>query len=121
IYATYADLGDLARNICDTRLPPGTGWLAKRVAIPLASLHAGANLQVFRPVDHVAKLAGRPLFLIHGTRDQMIPIAHARALYAAAPGPRRLIELDADHNAIIDDEPTARAAAEFFDAPAAER
>ncbi|HYE19106.1 MAG TPA: alpha/beta hydrolase [Tepidisphaeraceae bacterium] len=116
VYATYADLGDLARSICDTRLPFGTNLLARHVAIPLASLHAGSNLSTFRPAEHLARLGNRPLFLVHGKRDVMIPIAHAHTLHAAAPGPKRLVDLDADHNAIIDDEPTARAAAAFFDA-----
>jgi uncharacterized protein len=49
-----------------------------------------------------AALAGRlaaPLLVVAGGRDQIIPAAHSRRLFAAAPQPKRLAVLDgADHN-----------------------
>lgn len=36
------------------------------------------------PVDSVAALGDRPLLVIHGDADRIVPIAHGRALYAAA-------------------------------------
>jgi fermentation-respiration switch protein FrsA (DUF1100 family) len=38
----------------------------------------------------VAALAPRPPSLIHGAADRLIPVANARALYAAAGGPKEL-------------------------------
>lgn len=46
----------------------------------------GAN----RPIDAVAALAPRPLLLIHNGADQLVPVANARALYAAAGEPKEL-------------------------------
>jgi len=49
-----------------------------------------------------AALAGRlasPLLVVAGARDRIVPLAHTRRLFAAAPQPKRLVVLDrADHN-----------------------
>jgi fermentation-respiration switch protein FrsA (DUF1100 family) len=44
-----------------------------------------------------------PLLVIHGDRDEIVPVAHGRALFDAAPGPRRLeIVRGAGHNDLLD-------------------
>jgi len=49
-----------------------------------------------------AALAGRlaaPLLVVAGSRDRIVPLAHSRRLFGAAPRPKRLVVLDgADHN-----------------------
>jgi len=117
IYATYADLGQLATEITRDRLPWGLGFLAKNLALPLASLHAGSNLTTFSPQRALANIPSLPIFLIHGARDEIIPPHHAQSLFNTAQGPKRLILLDTDHNGIIEDETSARQAATFFDPP----
>lgn len=52
--------------------------------IPLFPFDRFPNLRRIRRVDV-------PVLVIHGTRDEVIPIAHGRALYAAAPGPARAL------------------------------
>jgi fermentation-respiration switch protein FrsA (DUF1100 family) len=42
------------------------------------------------PLKAVARLTPRPLLLLHGERDPIIPAHHARKLYAAATGPKEL-------------------------------
>ena len=39
-----------------------------------------------------------PVLVIHSRDDDLVPIAHARALFAAAPEPKEFIELSGDHN-----------------------
>jgi abhydrolase domain-containing protein 17 len=76
--------------------------------LELASRHAAAGVvlesafvSVLRvitrvkilPFDHFSNLArvrdlDRPLLVIHGTRDGVIPSWHGRRLFAAAPGPK---------------------------------
>jgi dipeptidyl aminopeptidase/acylaminoacyl peptidase len=63
------------------------------VVAPLAATlrwRTGARLEEMRPVDVVARLAPRPLLLIHGGRDASVGVANARRLYAAAGEPREL-------------------------------
>ncbi len=56
----------------------------------LIDLRHGYNLGQVRPVDAAACLTPRPLLLIHGTEDSMIPIAHTHAIFAAAQPPKEL-------------------------------
>ena len=50
--------------------------------------------------DNREKLARitQPLLIVHSRDDEIIPFAHAEALYAAARGPRQLLELRGGHN-----------------------
>jgi dipeptidyl aminopeptidase/acylaminoacyl peptidase len=42
------------------------------------------------PVAAVGRMAPRPLLIIHGEQDRLIPVAQARMLYASAPAPCEL-------------------------------
>jgi acetyl esterase/lipase len=51
------------------------------------------------PVSHVSK-SNAPFLIIHGTRDEMVPIAHAQALYdklKEAGATVQFVRLDTDH------------------------
>ncbi|HJX13559.1 MAG TPA: alpha/beta fold hydrolase [Dehalococcoidales bacterium] len=70
------------------------------------------DLEKVTPLDHVAGIAPRPLLLVHGDRDETVPVEHARQLYARTGEPRKLVIIEgAGHrlrreeravNAIID-------------------
>lgn len=53
--------------------------------------------------DNLARLAQvtRPLLLVHSRDDEIIPVAHARALFAAAREPKQYLELRGGHNDAI--------------------
>jgi fermentation-respiration switch protein FrsA (DUF1100 family) len=52
----------------------------------------------FRSLAKIRNLAC-PLLVVHGTRDEIIPYRHGRALYEAAPDPKRFLDLEgAYHN-----------------------
>lgn len=44
----------------------------------------------YAPRDFVAQISPRPLLLLHGEYDSLIPLAHARELYANARDPKEL-------------------------------
>lgn len=50
----------------------------------------GYRLSRVRPVDVVGGLAPRPLLIIHGSADTLIPVSHAHQLFAAAGQPKEL-------------------------------
>lgn len=50
---------------------------------------AGIDISQVRPIDSLAAY-DRPLLIIHGGRDDMIPVKNAYALYAAAREPKSL-------------------------------
>jgi pimeloyl-ACP methyl ester carboxylesterase len=58
-----------------------------RCELPLETAEA---LIEFRPEEQVARLAPRPLLLIHGTADRLVPPDEARALFERAGSPRQL-------------------------------
>ena len=39
-----------------------------------------------------------PLLVVHGRADEIVPFAHGRALFDAAPEPKRFVELRGGHN-----------------------
>jgi len=65
------------------------GWLCRPVKY-LAVLFTGTRLSDAEPVREIGKIAPRPLLLIHGDRDHLVPVEHAYALYQAAGEPRAL-------------------------------
>lgn len=68
--------------------------LPARVIVPVADRlngwRYGYRFGAVRPVEAVAALSPRPLLLIHGEDDTLIPVAHAHALFAAAREPKKL-------------------------------
>lgn len=56
------------------------------------------------PIDHVARIAPRPLLLMHGTRDSVVPARMSERLHAAAREPKELWLIDgADHYEAMDE------------------
>ncbi len=63
-----------------------------------------AGFREVAPVDHVGRLAPRPLLLLHGDADEVVPVVHARRLYDAAGEPRQLaIVPDGLHRLRVDE------------------
>jgi fermentation-respiration switch protein FrsA (DUF1100 family) len=48
----------------------------------------GARIGAIRPVDYIARIAPRPILIVHGERDRLIPVAEGHALHAAAAHPK---------------------------------
>lgn len=71
-----------------------------------------------RPRDPVAAagmLAGRPLLLIHGDRDPLIPLSVSREIHAAAGRPKRLVVIrGAEHHFLPQRERLARLTADWL-------
>lgn len=66
---------------------------------PLAARFLVPGFLVRDPFDNLAALRSYrgPLFVIHGTNDRVIPVAHGRSLAAAVPG-ATLLEHPCGHN-----------------------
>lgn len=71
--------------------------------IPVADLanrlHYGYAFAQVRPLDNIGRISPRPLLLLHGTDDRVIPYEHALQLAeAATPGPVELVTFEGvDH------------------------
>ena len=59
-----------------------------------------------RPVDVIGRIAPRPVLIMHGTADEIVPVRHAHMLFAAAEEPKELwIAPDARHVEARDSRP----------------
>ncbi len=79
----YADLVDIEDHIIRLRgLPP----FVRFFLVQMTGLHP----RQMRPVAVVDRIAPRPLVLLHGEEDRVIPVEHAYALYRSAQPPKLL-------------------------------
>jgi fermentation-respiration switch protein FrsA (DUF1100 family) len=85
-FATHADV--VSHNIQQVIHLPGQPFAA--ISDYFLERSAGYRGRDVAPLRVVDKLAGRPLLLIHGIDDTMIPVSHAHRLYAAAHEPKEL-------------------------------
>jgi alpha-beta hydrolase superfamily lysophospholipase len=59
-----------------------------------------------QPLDVIDAITPRPLFLIHGTADTVVPHSHSEELFARALEPKELwIAADAPHSGLFDTHP----------------
>ena len=88
--------GVIAANYRRYRLP---GGLLLPVADLVNRVFYGYAFGQVRPVDAMSSLSPRPVLLLHGTKDRLIPYEHAHQLVAAAgPGEVELVTFEgADH------------------------
>lgn len=94
IAAVVADSGFAT---LDSIVAGGLRLLYRLPAFPFAPLIVrfgealiGAKIGQNRAIDHVGRLAPRPVLIIHGSRDRLVPVADAHALHAAAAHPKEL-------------------------------
>lgn len=63
-----------------------------------AERESGTRIDLVRPIDDIASISPRPVFLIQGMGDGMVPLDSAQRLYYAAGEPRQLwVEEDVPH------------------------
>lgn len=88
--------GMIAANYRRYRLP---GRLLLPVADLVNRIFCGYAFEQVRPIDAMRSLSPRPVLLLHGTEDRIIPYEHAQQLAdAAGPGEVELITFEgADH------------------------
>lgn len=65
-----------------------------RLSMRAAEYIVKSRVSEVRPIDAARTIADRPVLLIHGTADQVVPFDHALELDAAIPGPHELWKLD---------------------------
>lgn len=84
--STYSSFEEnLPRIVGLTRVP---GFLASQVLNQMEA-QSGVPLMEINSVQMVARL-DVPLLVIHGERDQLVPVAQSEAIFAAANEPKRL-------------------------------
>jgi fermentation-respiration switch protein FrsA (DUF1100 family) len=86
--------------------PPETPDALLRLLVTTLEWRIG-SLATLAPIDAVARIAPRPLLLMHGTADRAIPVGHSRALFEQAGEPRAIwIVAGGGHAQLFDHDPT---------------
>jgi fermentation-respiration switch protein FrsA (DUF1100 family) len=76
------------------------------VAMRWAKWMVHVDATQLRPVDVISRIGPRPILLTHGTLDEIVPLRHARLLFAAAEEPKELwIVPGAHHVGARDEDP----------------
>ncbi|MDW7651781.1 MAG: alpha/beta fold hydrolase [Bacillota bacterium] len=57
-----------------------------------------AGMYAVRAEEAIGLLSPRPVLIVHGTDDEVVPVEHARRLYARAGDPREFVLLDKTHH-----------------------
>ncbi|MFH1651618.1 MAG: alpha/beta hydrolase, partial [Chloroflexota bacterium] len=65
-----------------------------------------------RPIDFIGGISPRPVWLVHGSKDETVPVRHAYRLFEQAGAPRKLIVIDGAGHRLRHDE---RAVTALFD------
>ena len=76
----------VAHGASQLRLPP---QLVVPMADRMTGWRYGYRFGAVRPIEAVAAISPRPLLLIHGAADRLIPVSHAHELFAAAHEPKQ--------------------------------
>ena len=84
--SSYAAIGDVIAAEYRRRRVPTFALLA--ASDRYNGWRYGYRFDALRPIDYVARIAPRPLLIIHGEQDDLTPVEHARRLCAAAGQPK---------------------------------
>jgi len=63
------------------------------LALELAERRTGTSFMGLRPVDAIARLSPRPLLVVHGARDDVVPPRDGEAIFAAAREPKAIVRV----------------------------
>ncbi|WP_428939901.1 alpha/beta hydrolase [Fontivita pretiosa] len=115
VFGAFDDLNLLARDLARSMFVPPVDRLVAALGVPFASMHCGANLSAFRPVELVRDLWPRPILIIHASHDQLVRLERGQALFDAASFPRQALWLSMiGRKGALSDEDVIDALREFL-------
>lgn len=112
-FTTISEL--VADRAVQLGIPPS---LVVPAANTVTSLRYGYTFEEVRPLDAIRNISPRPLLLVHGDADSVIPVEHAHKMFEVAREPKELwIVPGAEHcGAYFDNRAFyVKRAAEFFE------
>jgi uncharacterized protein len=87
--SAYANLTDMVQPGLRTFVGAPAAYFAPLI-VRFAETMSGMKSSEVRPVKSAARMGNRPLFVIHGTNDDLTDPASAGKIFAAAQGPKEL-------------------------------
>lgn len=119
VYGVYDDLSTLAGEISTQMMLPPMDWFTLKLGLPIASLQAGTNLAKFKPAQLADELWPRPILVIHGTHDLLVPFDRGTQFFDSAVQPKQRVWLQGDNGReAVENDRAARTVRQFFDTAA---
>jgi dipeptidyl aminopeptidase/acylaminoacyl peptidase len=72
------------------------------------------GFKAIAPIDFIDKISPKPLLLVHGDKDEVVPVAHAEKLFEKAGQPKKLIILPGAGHRLRQDERAIDAAMKWL-------
>lgn len=69
---------------------PLGAWPLRHVALFVGTKTMGIDPDLVRPIDDIGEISPRPVLIMHGGRDELVPADSGERLYAAAAEPKSL-------------------------------
>lgn len=92
--SAFADVEMIIDGLVESA--PGLAWL-KPLSLAYGRWVVGDDLLVNKPVEAVARLDKRPLFMVHGDADPLVGVEHAYALLEAYPAAELWVTSGSSH------------------------
>lgn len=116
VCGTYGRFDSVIDTTTRDYIPRPLQWLVGHVGEPLASMQTGTDLTRFSPAVAVKALWPRPLLVIHGVDDEIIPFENGQALFDAALQPKYDFWIErAGHVESMTNPDAGRVIKRFFD------
>ncbi len=114
VMGTFDSLPALEHDISSQHMVPPISWLTDWLGLPMASLHTGENLTRLKPAEDIARIWPRPVLIMHGGNDEIIPYQRGQRLFDAASLPRYQLFTNDTHNSIMDNPEVIRRIIQFI-------
>jgi uncharacterized protein len=110
---TFDSMPTLVRDLSGQHMVFPINLLTRYLALPMASLHVGRNLFAIQPGEQIDDIWPRPVMIVHGGNDEIIPFEHGKRLYDKAFDPREKKFTGGTHNGVLDDPDVVDAVVNF--------
>jgi len=94
--SSFADVDVMARKVVDSLffVPPFLRGLIADVSLGFVNLEIGCDIRAASPMGVIRRIENRPVYIIHGVQDKLVPFEEALTLYALANAPKQHYWID---------------------------
>jgi fermentation-respiration switch protein FrsA (DUF1100 family) len=116
IYSTFDRLDHEVDSLASMYVPPPMKWVVTHLGLAMAGYQVGADLKSFSPAAEINAIWPRPVLVIHGMDDQIVPLEQGESLYDAAMQPKMNYWIErCGHAGAIKNTAAARLVRKCFD------
>ncbi len=116
VYETYDRLDHVVDELSDQFVPAPLSWFVRHLGLPLAGVQVGSNLQAFSPAEQIKAVWPRPVLIIHGIDDELVPFERGQSLFDAALEPKQNFWIKrSNFDGSIQSDAASKLVKEYFD------